>query len=326
MIQVIRHPGPGADHPRPSVLAIGNFDGVHLGHRALIAEARTHALAQGLPLAVLTFEPHPKSVLEPPGEPFRLTPFRVKERELEGLGVELLFVRHFDRQFAERSAEAFIEEILVGAIGVRVVVVGYDCTFGKSRRGNPAFLRAAGAQYGFDVAVVEPVRGARKLPYSSTRIRELLQSGKPAEAAAQLGRWWEIDGRVAVGERRGHKLGFPTANLDLDCYLRPRFGVYAVRVKGEGADDPFGGRSVGGVANLGLRPTWPGTGPLLEAHLFDLDLDLYGRHLRVKLIEYLRPERKFSGLEPLRAQIREDALRARAILAKTPSLEEGGLR
>ena len=297
---------------------MGNFDGLHRGHAVLIGQARDLARAQGLPAGVLTFEPHPRSVFVPGCEPFRLTPFRVKERELARLGVDLLFVQHFDLAFSKISAEDFIAEIIVGAIGASHVVVGWDATFGNRRRGTPDLLRAAGQQQGFGVTVVEPVRGKDEAVYSSTHIRELLKAGKPREAAALLGRFWEIDGRVATGDRRGRIIGFPTANLGLDDYLHPAFGVYAVRVAGDGPDDPLSGRTVDGVANIGLRPTVGGLVPRLEAHLFDIDLDLYGRHLRVALVEFIRPELKFAGLDALKAQIAADAARARTILAAEP--------
>src|SRR5438874_7821299 len=180
-------------------------------------------------------------------------------------------------------------------------------------------LRAAGLQHGFGVPVLEPVRGEDATVYSSTHIRELLRTGKPREAAVLLGRFWEIDGRVATGDRRGRTIGFPTANLGLDDYLYPAFGVYAVRVSGDGPDDPLDGRTIDGVANIGLRPTVGTPEPRLEAHLFDTDADLYGRHLRVSLVEFIRPEKKFAGLDALKAQIAEDAARAREILAATPS-------
>jgi riboflavin kinase/FMN adenylyltransferase len=321
VIRVIRHPGLYSGHPRRSVLAMGNFDGVHRGHAALIGHARERACAEGRPIAVLTFEPHPRGVFRPGGEPFRLTPFRVKERELARLGVELLFVEHFDMAFAAKSAEAFIDEILVGAIGAAHIVVGYNCTFGNGRRGTPEVLRAAAVRCGFGVTVLDPVRRQDATLYSSTHIRELLKGGNPREAAGLLGRFWEIDGRVKEGDRRGRGLGFPTANLGLGEYLHPRLGVYAVRVRGDGPDDPLAGRAVDGVANLGLRPTVGGHAPRLEAHLFDLDLDLYGRHLRVALVDFIREERRFSGLDELKAQIAADAARARAILAETPPFE-----
>jgi len=299
---------------------MGNFDGLHLGHAALIADARDRARAAGAPAAVLTFEPHPRSVFMPDGEPFRLTPFRVKERVIAALGVDLLFVQHFDADFAKKSAESFIEEVMLGMIGLSHIVVGHDCTFGNRRRGTAELLTAAGRQYGFGVSVVEPVRGPGGAVYSSTHIRELLRSGRPREAAVQLGRNWEIDGRVATGDRLGRTIGFPTANLWLGEYLRPAYGVYAVRVSGDGPDDPLGGRTADGVVNIGLRPTVGGSNePRLEAHLFDTDADLYGRHLRVRLVHFIRPERKFAGLDALKAQIAADAARARAILGAAAS-------
>ena len=297
---------------------MGNFDGLHRGHAVLIGQARELALARGRPAAVLTFEPHPRSVFFPRAEPFRLTPFRVKERELARLGIDLLFVQHFDLAFSAKSAEDFIAEVIVKAIGASHVVVGWDCTFGKGRRGTPDLLQATGLQHGFGVTILEPVRGEGETIYSSTHIRELLKAGKPREASALLGRFWEIDGRVAIGDRRGRTIGFPTANLGLDDYLHPAFGVYAVLVSGDGPDDPLHGRTVEGVANIGLRPTVGGLVPRLEAHLFDIDADLYGRHLRVALVDFIRPEQKFADLDALKAQIAEDAARARAILAAAP--------
>jgi riboflavin kinase/FMN adenylyltransferase len=298
---------------------MGNFDGLHLGHAALIGEARDRARAKGLPAAVLTFEPHPRSVFMPGGEPFRLTPFRVKEREIARLGVDLLFVQHFDLAFSQRSAESFVEEMIAGAVGATHIVVGHDCTFGNKRRGTPELLRAEGTRHGFGVTVVEPVHGPDAAAFSSTRIRELLRDGKPREAAKHLGRLWEIDGRVMTGDKRGRTIGFPTANLGLGEFLRPMFGVYAVRVCGDGPDDPLAGRTVNGVANIGLRPTVGTPEPRLEAHLFDTDADLYGRHLRVSLVEFIRPEKKFSGFDALKAQIAEDAARARTILEDAAS-------
>ena len=297
---------------------MGNFDGLHRGHAVLIGQARELAHTQGRPAGVLTFEPHPRSVFVPTTAPFRLTPFRVKERELARLGTDLLFVQHFDLGFAAMSAEDFVSEVIVGAIGASHIVVGWDCTFGNRRRGNPDLLRAAGQQHGFGVTVLDPVRGDDATVFSATHIRELLKAGKPREAAALLGRFWEIDGRVAIGDRRGRTIGFPTANLGLDDYLHPAFGVYAVRVSGDGPDDALAGRTVDGVANIGLRPTVGTLAPRLEAHLFDTDVDLYGRHLRVALVDFIRPERKFAGLDELKAQIAADASRAREILAGTP--------
>jgi riboflavin kinase/FMN adenylyltransferase len=313
-LRIIRHPGSGAAYERGAVLAMGNFDGLHKGHAALIAEAAGLAHARGAPSAVLTFEPHPRNIFLPGCEPFRLTPFRVKEREIARLGVDFMFIQHFDSEFAKQSAESFIDDVMVGAIGAVHVVVGHDCTFGNRRRGSPEMLRERGATLGFGVTVIEPVRGDEAV-YSSTRIREALSAGKPREAAAQLGRFWEIDGRVALGDQRGRTIGFPTANLGLGEYLRPAFGVYAVRVSGDGPDDPLDGKTIDGVANIGLRPTVGTLVPRLEAHLFDINRDLYGRHLRVALVDFIRPERKFAGFDELKAQIAADAARAREILA-----------
>jgi riboflavin kinase/FMN adenylyltransferase len=316
-LRIIRHPGSSAPYRRGAVLAIGNFDGLHKGHAALIGRAAALARDSDAPTAVLTFEPHPRNVFVPGCEPFRLTPFRVKEREIGRLGVDFLFIQHFDAEFAQQSAESFIDDVIVHAVGASQVVVGHDCTFGNRRRGTPDMLREHGAAAGFGVTVVEPVRGADAV-YSSTHIRELLKAGRPREAAAQLGRFWEIDGRVALGDQRGRTIGFPTANLGLGEYLRPALGVYAVTVSGDGPDDPLDGMTIDGVANIGLRPTVGGLVPRLEAHLFDISRDLYGRHLRVALVDFIRPERKFASFDELKDQIATDALKAREILAKEP--------
>jgi riboflavin kinase / FMN adenylyltransferase len=309
-MRIFRHDTVAAAE-RGAVVAIGNFDGVHLGHQAVIGEAGRIARAGGLPHAVLTFEPHPRRVFRPDDPPFRLTPFRAKSRHIEALGVDLLFTLHFDLAFAANSAEDFIESVLVRNLGARHAVVGYDFVFGHQRRGTPALLQARGADLQFGVTVVGPIAAAGGAVYSSTRIRELLAAGKPREAAALLGRFWEIEGRVERGDARGRTIGFPTANLMLDDYLRPAAGVYAVRA---GMEE--GGRTLwhDGVANLGLRPTFGGSDLRLEAHLFDFDRDLYGRHLRIALIEHLRPERKFPGIDALKAQIAEDAAQGRAVL------------
>jgi riboflavin kinase/FMN adenylyltransferase len=301
---------------RGTVVALGNFDGVHLGHQHVIGEAGRLARAVGAPHAVLTFEPHPRSVFRPQDPPFRLTPFRAKSRHIEALGVELLFTLHFDGAFAQRSAEDFIAGVVVQGLGARQVVVGYDFTFGHARRGTPALLQQQGAALGFAVDIVGPVAGAGGAVYSSTHIREHLVAGRPREAAALLGRFWEIDGRVEAGDRRGRTIGFPTANLFLHDYLRPAAGVYAVR-----AGIAEGGRTVwhDAVANFGNRPTFGGTDLRLEVHLFDFAGDLYGRHLRVALIEHLRPEQKFAGIDALKAQIAADAARARAVLQAVPA-------
>ena len=314
-MRVFRHTtATGAD--RGAVVAIGNFDGVHLGHQAVIAVARQSARDMAAPFAVLTFEPHPRSVFQPAAPPFRLTPFRAKSRVLESLGVDLLFTLHFDLDFAKKSAEEFIAEALVAGLGVRHVVVGYDFVFGNRRRGTPELLQAEGQRQGFGISVVAPVAGAGGVAYSSTQIREHLTAGRPREAAALLGRPWEIEGRVETGDKLGRTIGFPTANIALADYLRPAAGVYAVRAAVEEGAAP---RWFDGAANLGWRPTVGGTDLRLEAHLFDFDSDLYGKHLRVAFIERLRAEQRFAGLDALKAQIAADCVEARIILAASPA-------
>ncbi|MBP2228120.1 riboflavin kinase/FMN adenylyltransferase [Azospirillum agricola] len=298
---------------RGAVVALGNFDGVHRGHQTVIGTAQRLAAELGAPSAVLTFEPHPRSVFRPDDPPFRLTPFRVKARHIEALGVDQLIVCHFDDGLLHKTAEAFVEEVLVAGLGVRHVVCGYDFLFGHRRGGTPAFLLEAGRARGFGTTEVGPVSDPEGGVYSSTRVRDALVAGRVAEATHVLGSPWEIEGRVAHGDKRGRTIGFPTANIELDEYLRPAFGVYAVRA---GIDQGPATVWHQGVANLGARPTVGGTVERLEAHLFDMDADLYGQHLRVQLIDFLRPERKFASFDALKEQIRCDAAAARALLAE----------
>jgi riboflavin kinase/FMN adenylyltransferase len=311
-MRLFRHYNEVPVEARGAVVAIGNFDGVHRGHQAVIAEAASRARALQTSHAVLTFEPHPREYFAPESPSFRLTPFRIKVRQLEAIGLDNLFVLHFDHELATRSAEAFVVEVLSEGLEVAHVVVGYDFVFGQGRRGNAALLAELGRPRGFGVTAVAPVAGADSEIYSSTRIRQHLVAGNPRAAGALLGRPWEIEARVEQGDRRGRTLGFPTANLPIAGYLQPALGVYAVRA---GIDEGRGTTWHDGVANLGRRPTVGGTRVQLEAHLFDFAGDLYGRHLRVALIDFLRPEKKFDGLPALRAQIAADGERARAVLA-----------
>lgn len=292
------------------VIALGNFDGLHLGHQAVIGQALALARKAGAAAAVMTFEPHPRMFFKPDQEPFRLSPFRMKARVIEALGVDYLYVQTFDRDFSHRTPENFVAEILVGGLGISHIVVGYDYVFGYQRAGNVEVLRALAAKYGFKVTAVEKLSAGEER-FSSTAIRNLLRDGKPRDAARMLGRYWEIEGRVVAGDKRGRQLGFPTANLEYRDYLHPRKGVYAVRA---GVD--HGAETVwhNGVANFGNRPTFDKTDVLLEAHLFDTNEDLYGKHLRVALVDYLREERKFAGLDALKAQIAADGEQARALL------------
>jgi riboflavin kinase / FMN adenylyltransferase len=293
------------------VLALGNFDGVHLGHQRVINLARA-AAEKGMACGVMSFEPHPRAVFNPGLPPFRLTPFRIKARLIEALNLDFLLMQHFDLAFATHTPKQFVDEVLVQGLGVSQVVVGYDYAFGKGRAGNVKQLQEMAASRGFTVSCVDPVTTEDGLICSSSRIREALVDGRPREAARLLGRDWEIEGRVEHGDQRGQQLGFPTANIALDEYLRPAAGVYAVRA---GVDHGGATRWLSGVANLGLRPTFGKTDTLLEVHVFDFDGDLYGRHVRVALVEFLRPERKFDGIDSLKAQIVQDCAAARQVLA-----------
>ncbi|WP_422364998.1 bifunctional riboflavin kinase/FAD synthetase [Pelagibius sp.] len=314
---IFRHSGEVSEDAKGCVVVIGNFDGVHKGHQTLLADARKMANQLDAPLAVLTFEPHPRSVFQPDQPPFRLTSLRAKAHALQELGVDHLFVLHFDRTFSLRPAEAFVEEILVADLAARHVVVGWDFCFGHKRQGNVALLKSMGAKLGFGLTAVDPVMTGTGAVYSSSIIRKQLRDAQPREAAALLGRPWEIEGRVEKGDQRGRTIGFPTANIALGDYLAPAPGVYAV----------YAGRDPGvehgeetlwspAVANLGHRPTVAGEDLRLEVHLFDFTGDLYGETLRVRLIDYLRPEKKFDGLDALQAQIAVDCGQAREILAR----------
>ncbi len=314
---IFRHSGEVSEDAKGCVVVIGNFDGVHKGHQTLLADARKMAGQLDAPLAVLTFEPHPRSVFQPDQAPFRLTSLRAKAHALQELGVDHLFVLHFDRAFSLRPAEAFVEEILVADLAARHVVVGWDFCFGHKRQGNVALLKSMGAKLGFGLTAVDPVMTGTGAVYSSSIIRQQLRDAQPSEAAALLGRPWEIEGRVEKGDQRGRTIGFPTANIALGDYLAPAPGVYAV----------YAGRDPGvehgeetlwtpAVANLGHRPTVAGEDLRLEVHLFDFAGDLYGETLRVRLIDYLRPEKKFDGLDALQAQIALDCDQAREILAR----------
>lgn len=317
-MRIFRHYANPPEEMRGAVVALGNFDGVHRGHQSVIAEAGSIARRLGVPSAVLTFEPHPVSVFRPRLPPFRLTPFRVKARHLEAHGVDALFVLHFDLEFSRKSAEDFVTEVLVDGLGARHVVVGYDFAFGHRRRGNAEFLKRRASAQGFGFTRVEPVLDPAGEIYSSSKVREYLAAGQPSQAATLLGRSWEIEGRVERGDRRGHKLGFATANIRLVEFMHPATGVYAVRAGIDRGGDTIWHH---GVANLGHRPTFGGDDLLFEVHLFDFAGELYGRHLRVALVEYLRSEKKFDGLESLRTQIAEDSQRARRILAERDAVE-----
>jgi riboflavin kinase/FMN adenylyltransferase len=310
-MRIFRHTDGLPADARGAVLVIGNFDGVHLGHQAVIGHAREIAARLGAPVAVLTFEPHPRRVFQPDVAPFRLTSLRAKSRLLEAAGVDLLFVQHFDREFSQITADDFIANILVGGIGISHVVVGSDFAFGHKRGGNVAMLEREGATAGFGVTPAPVVESKDGAVISSNTIRKHLSDGEPEAAARLLGHRWEVDGRVAHGDARGRDLGFPTANLKLGEYLHPRPGVYAVRA---GVDDGAGTRWYAGAANFGTRPQFDGEGLLLEVHLLDFAGDLYGATLRVEFVSYLRAEERFADVDALVAQMERDCAQVRAVL------------
>lgn len=300
---------------RGATVTIGNFDGVHRGHQAVIGEARRIARAAGGPLAVITFEPHPRRFFRPDMPTFELTPLRSKARWLAALGVEYLQLVHFDEAFSRNSAEAFVDDLLVDGLAARHVVVGYDFVFGNARRGTVDMLRAVSDEGRFGFTAVGPVKDGDGPVYSSTSIRQFLAEGAPGRAAELLGRCWEVEGRVRHGDRRGRQIGFPTANLSIDGYLEPALGVYAVWA---GLERDGGTEWHMGCANIGRRPTFDGEGVTVEVNIFDFADDIYDRPFRAALVDYIRPERKFAGVDELRQQIAADCAAARTLLGGIP--------
>ncbi len=291
-----------------AIVALGNFDGFHLGHQAVVARAVDRARAEGRPALVATFDPHPVRHFRPDAEPFRLTTLDQRARLFADAGADGMVVFHFDAALAALPADVFIAERLIGALRVGGVVTGEDFTFGHAKSGNIATLRAAGARAGFSVDTVGAVLLDGE-PVSSTRIRAALKGGDPRGAARLLTRPFAIEGVVQHGDKLGRTIGYPTANLDMGPYLRPAYGIYAVR--GRLAD----GRLLNGAANLGVRPTFDPPKELLEPFFFDFAGDLYGQLLEVELIEWLRAEAKFDSLDALVAQMDLDCARARELLA-----------
>ena len=298
----------------PVALAIGNFDGVHRGHQALLAQLVASARRHRLSPAVMTFEPHPRELFAPGSAPARVANIRDKIEALAAAGVERVFIQHFNRRFASLSPERFISDVLVGGLGTRCLLVGDDFRFGARRAGDVDLLRSRAAQHGYLVEQLATVQehGVR---VSSSEVREALASGDLAHAAALLGRPYSISGRVLHGRKLGREIGFPTLNLKL-AHRRPAArGIYAVKVHGLGED------SRSGVASIGLRPTVDDTGRwLLEVHLFDFAQQVYGKLIRVELVHKLRDEAKYESLQALTTAIRGDAAAARALLAPVDPL------
>lgn len=294
---------------RGASVALGNFDGVHIGHAAVLRTA--HAARPDAPRAVLTFEPHPREYFRPQDPPFRLTLAPERAAALEALGVDLLYQIPFNAAFSRLTAEAFVQEVLFAGIGAVHLSCGADFAFGYRRGGDVAFLAARSEALGIGLSIVPAVTDAQG-PVSSTRIRRLLQDGYPERAALLLGRPYAVRGEVVHGDARGRTIGFPTANIPLGRHLEPQRGVYAVTAR-------IGGTILKGVANIGLRPTVGGTESRLEVYFFDFEGDLYGQELAVQLRGFLRQEQKFPSFEALKAQIWRDVAQARHMLDALPA-------
>ena len=291
--------------PAPVVLAIGNFDGVHLGHAAIARRLVAAAAALALPPAILSFEPHPREFFSPLSAPARLTTLREKLELLEGLGIKQAMICPFNRLFAALSAEDFVEQVLLRSLQVKHLIVGEDFRFGRGRTGDFALLRTLGERFGFAVEAMPDVT-VDGLRVSSSAVRQALADGDMNLASSLLGRPYMIDGKVAHGDKIGRQLGFATANIRIKHNPLPMTGVFAVEVAG------LGNTVLPGVANLGIRPTLGGTRPLLEVHLFDFDRDIYGAHISVRFVKKLRNEQRFPNFDALKAQIAADAVAARA--------------
>ncbi len=289
----------------PVVLAIGNFDGVHRGHVALVGRLQEAARRFNAPATVLTFEPHPREYFTPEAAPARLSILREKLELLSGLGVAQAMVCRFDQAFAALSAEAFVDQVLLRALRVRHVIVGDDFRFGQGRQGDLALLQRRGAEAGFSVESMSTVM-LDDVRVSSSAVRRALAEGDLDLAARLLGRSYIMDGQVVHGNQIGRQLGFATANLRIRHNPLPLSGVFAVEVTG------LGDKALPGVANLGIRPTIGGTRPLLEVHIFDFDQNIYGAHVSVRFLHKLRAEQRFPNFDALKAQIAADAVSARA--------------
>lgn len=293
---------------RGAAVALGNFDGVHLGHQAVIGQAADAARATGAPLGVISFDPHPRRLFQPDEPSFRLMTMDQQARALETLGVDRFHVLNFDFEMASFTDRDFARVVLHEGLGVRHVAVGFDISFGKGRTGSPEAMRAYGEEFGFTVSVAEAV-GGEDAKFSSTAVREALRDGRPQDAAAILGRPFAIEGVVRRGQQLGRQLGFPTANVFMADYVTPRLGVYATRTRLPG------GRLLPGVANIGNNPTTGEVDTRLEVWIFDFDEDLYGQVIETELVAFLRPEERFDSIDLMVEQIHRDEAAARAFLA-----------
>lgn len=296
---------------RGAAVAIGNFDGLHIGHQAVIALTRSMAQKLDCPLGVLTFEPHPRAYFAPTVPAFRLMNAEARANRLEKLGIERLYELNFNAALSGLSARDFAQLVIAEGLGLKHVVVGADFCFGKDRSGTAETLKTYGAEFGFGVTVADLISDTHG-EVSSTSIRQALTEGRPKDAARMLDHLHRIEGEVVGGEQRGRELGFPTANMSIDGLHPPKFGVYAVKV--DVLTGPHKG-SYEGAASIGVRPMFDGEFPNIETFIFDFHGDIYGAHLSIALVEYLRPELKFYNLDALIVQMDADCVTARQILA-----------
>ena len=309
----IDHRDPFPAGMRGAILALGNFDGFHLGHQAVVGEAIAWARAEGRPAIVATFDPHPMRLFHPDAQPFRLTTLDQREDLFAAAGADAMLVFHFDAAFASLDAESFVTAMLAGHIGAAGVVTGHDFTFGRGRGGDCAAINRLGAPFGITARAVAPVHDG-DMPASSSRIRDALRAGDCETAARLLTRPFTIRGTVQHGDKVGRTIGYPTANLDLGGYLRPRYGIYAVT--GRVLTGVHAGETLlHGAANIGIRPSFDPPKELLEPHFLDFSGDLYGQQIEVAFHHFLRPEEKFDGLDALVAQMRRDCDDARKLLS-----------
>ncbi|MEM6827152.1 MAG: bifunctional riboflavin kinase/FAD synthetase [Pseudomonadota bacterium] len=306
------HRDPIQDSLRGAIIALGNFDGFHQGHQAVAGEAIEWAHAEGRPSIIATFDPHPVRFFKPDVPPFRLTTLEQRQELYLAAGATAMLVFHFDGELSSTSAQDFITEILIERFGAHGVVTGGDFTFGQGAKGNVDLLKSYGAKRGLHSRVVEAVEGSGDV-VSSSRIREALRAGDPQLAAQLLTRPFAIRGIVEHGDKNGRKLGYPTANLSIENYLRPKYGVYAVT-----GTVLSTGEQLNGAANIGVRPQFDPPKELLEPHFFDFSDDLYGQEIEVAFHHFLRGEAKFDSLDDLTAQMEKDCDRARDLLSALP--------
>lgn len=300
IMKILRHYENCPADAQSSAIALGNFDGVHKGHQEILKTTLDIARAEHKPAAVMTFEPHPLQIFKPDIAHFRITPFHDKAEKISTAGIDVLFAIHFDKKFSQVTAESFVDDVLVGELKVRHIIIGHDFIFGHNRKGNADYLRKKASEHNFDLIQLESVSDGGEI-YSSSRIREFLRNGEIDKANHFLGSPYQISGKIEKGDQRGRTIGFPTANIYLKEHIRAKFGVYQVQIQIE-KDDKW----LPAIANLGNKPTFDGKKDVLEVFIFDFDQDIYNKLAQVRFLRFIRPEKKFAGIDDLVAQIKAD--------------------